>query len=92
MRICPCAIFSMAGFSITVDAAAGRAEGWFVRENRPFLLDVEAGTVNAADSSYELRPDDVRVEEDDIYVLPQRWGSGLMPALRPAFPASILML
>lgn len=83
-------LFSMAGFSITVDAAEGRAEGWFIRENKPFLLDVDAGTVSAADRSYELRPDDVRIEDGDIYVLGAALGQWFNARITPRLSSQYL--
>ncbi len=55
-------------FRISVDPAAGRASGWFIRENRLFSLDLRRGTVvvEGRESTFERR--DARVVENDIFV------------------------
>lgn len=83
-------LFAMAGFAINVDAQGGRAEGWFIRENRSFLLDIDAGTVTAADRQYEVRPDDILREEDDIYVLGAALGQWFDAAITPRFSSQYL--
>jgi hypothetical protein len=54
--------------AITVDAAAGRASGFVIREDRSFGLNVAHGLVNTEGQEHRFGHEDVRVIGDDIYV------------------------
>ncbi len=60
--------FAVLGFPIRIDPEAGRAEGWFIRENRSFMLDMKAGTVNAAGKAFSVSPETVREEDGEFLV------------------------
>ncbi len=63
-------------FSIVVDAASGRAHGWFLDKRRRFELDIKAATVTIEGNSQPLSPADAIVYEQAIYVpidLFSRW-------------------
>lgn len=55
-------------FPITVDAENGRAQGWFLDENRLFSLDLAAGQVVIAGEVRPVDPAFVEQLPDDIYV------------------------
>ncbi len=55
-------------FPITIDLAKGRAEGWFLSEDRTFLLDLVAEQVLIAGAAARFEPDLVAWYDDDIYV------------------------
>lgn len=63
-------------FLVQVDAAAGRARGFILREDRSFALDVSAGTVTIGGTTARFEPSQISVQADDIYVdaeLLERW-------------------
>ncbi len=63
-------------FPITVDPVTGQAEGWFLRENRRFFLDIARGEVVIEGRTETLPPGLVELHFDDIYVdttLLARW-------------------
>lgn len=60
--------FGVLGFPIRVDPEQGHAEGWFIRENRPFTLDMKSGTVSAGEKNFSIQPGTIRDEEDDWLV------------------------
>ena len=55
-------------FPITVDAENGRAQGWFLDENRLFSLDLAASKVVIAGEVRSVDPAFVEQLPDDIYV------------------------
>lgn len=55
-------------FPIEVDPENGRAEGWFIDENRLFSLDLSASQVVIAGERIPLEPAFVEQLPDDIYV------------------------
>lgn len=55
-------------FPIEVDAENGRAEGWFIDENRLFSLDLSASQVVIAGEVIPIQPAFVEQLPDDIYV------------------------
>lgn len=55
-------------FAIDVDPENGRAEGWFIDENRLFSLDLAASQVVIAGEVIPLNPSFVEQLPDDIYV------------------------
>lgn len=59
---------SVARFAIDVRPEEGIAEGWYIRENQIFRLDKAAGSVAAAERRYDIAPDDILVQDDDIFV------------------------
>jgi hypothetical protein len=61
--------FSVLQFAITVDAMAGSAQGWFIRENKPFDLNVGNRTVSVDGKTFILN--DVRIVDDDIMASPE---------------------
>jgi hypothetical protein len=63
-------------FLVQVDAAAGRARGFVLKEDRSFALDVSAGTVTIGGTTTRFEPSQVTVQADDIYVdaeLLEKW-------------------
>lgn len=76
---------SASGFAITVDPNAQIAEGFFIRENQKFRLDIPGGSVLAADRNFSLMPGDVEVADGDILVksavLAQWFGFEVTPDL-----------
>jgi len=63
-------------FAITVDAQAGRADGWFIRDNRLFSLNLRLAEVVLAGKRSSFDPGLLLQEPDDIYVdtrLLSRW-------------------
>jgi hypothetical protein len=55
-------------FAILVDAYAGRADGWFMRESRGFHLDLERSEVVIAGVRTSFDPDLVQRDITEIYV------------------------
>lgn len=55
-------------FPIDVDAENGRAEGWFLRENRLFLLDMRKGQVTVEGNTESYTPELLELLPDGIYV------------------------
>ncbi len=55
-------------FSITVYPQEGKAEGWFLRENRRFFLDVSRNEVVVEGKKKRFRANLVEVKPEDIYV------------------------
>ncbi len=55
-------------FPIQVDPSTGRAEGWFVREERRFEFDANTRVGRAAREAISAREGAVRIAADDIYV------------------------
>lgn len=53
------------GFPISVDAAAGTARGWYIRENRTFNLDIKSREVVTDKGTFKLS-DAVRAEDGEI--------------------------
>ncbi len=63
-------------FPISVDLAKGTAEGWFLRGDRLFSLDLNSGKAFVSGEEYALSVDDVERHDDGIYVsleLLQKW-------------------
>lgn len=61
-------VVSMFDFPIDVDSENGRAEGWFIEENRLFSLDLSARQVVIAGETRTINPAYVEQLPDDIYV------------------------
>ena len=59
---------AVARFAIDVKPEENIAEGWFIRENQPFRLDMNAGTVTAGGRDYDIAPGDVLVQDGDMFV------------------------
>jgi hypothetical protein len=57
-------------FVIDVDAAAGKASGWYMRENKTFKLDMATRKVTTDRGTYDMSPA-VQVIDDVIYVSAQ---------------------
>lgn len=57
---------SVAQFPIEVKPAEKKAEGWFIRENRKFLLDANAMVIEADGQVYPLVEGDVLIDDADI--------------------------
>ncbi|NIS85344.1 MAG: hypothetical protein GWN88_09620, partial [Nitrospinaceae bacterium] len=55
-------------FPITVDPVTGQADGWFIRENRVFSLDLRRRQVVIAGEVRKYDPSKVELHSDDIYV------------------------
>lgn len=55
-------------FKISVNAEEGKAQGWFVDENRRFSLDAVQQTVSVEGNVYPVNSGDIVVADDDIYV------------------------
>lgn len=58
----------IAGFAIKVDAEKGIADGWYIKEDRPFLLDVNKNTVLLGDIAQTFTPSEVIAEGEDFYI------------------------
>lgn len=56
------------GFPISVNAAAGTAEGWFVTESQTFTLNINAKTIQIGGKKLPFHADRVEAHDDDIYV------------------------
>jgi len=56
------------GFEIRVDVAGRAATGFFIREDRPFLLDGDRRSVKVGGKELSFDADSLEVHEDDIYV------------------------
>ncbi len=61
-------ISQMLDFSISVDPEAGRAEGWFIAEDRSFSLDTTSRSITIDGKTSSWSGNDVVVGEDEIYV------------------------
>jgi hypothetical protein len=69
-------ICRLLGFGIQVDAAHGRASGFFITDKRRFSLDLAALSVRSEDRPFSFRPDQVVVQGQELYVdaqLLQAW-------------------
>lgn len=55
-------------FPIRVDSAAGTAEGWFIREERGFKLDLSAGRVVVDSREFAIAPGEIERDQGDIQV------------------------
>ena len=55
-------------FPIDVDVGEGQAEGWFLRENRRFFLDLARGEVVVEGRRSKFPAHQVELHQDDIYV------------------------
>lgn len=63
-------------FPIKVDGSGGTADGWFIREDQPFHLDINTGTVTIQDKVYTIETGDVEISDGDLLVKGQtlaRW-------------------
>lgn len=60
--------FATLGFPIGFNSEQGKAEGWFIRENRRFAFDAKTGKVQCADKSFTFSPATVRARDDDWLV------------------------
>lgn len=63
-------------FSISVDPAAGTANGWFIRENKLFSLNIARGELIIEGKVQMFDPALVEIHEEDIFVdirLLSRW-------------------
>lgn len=56
------------GFPITVNAGAGTATGWFIKQEQNFTLNVSQKTLNINKKALPWPTEDVLVTEYDIYV------------------------
>lgn len=57
-----------ASFPIKVDAENGTATGWFIRETQPFNLDMATRKVTVLDTTFDIAPEDARIDGPDILV------------------------
>ncbi len=57
-----------AGFPIKVDGQKGTAQGWYIRENQKFALDVKAQQVTVSNKVQKIKSEDVRLDGEDILV------------------------
>lgn len=55
-------------FPIQVSKDGRRAEGWFIRENQHFSLNLDAGTVVSNGKSFSINKANIRVADGDLYV------------------------
>ncbi|HRC26492.1 MAG TPA: hypothetical protein PKX87_03575, partial [Alphaproteobacteria bacterium] len=55
--------FAVMGFPLRVDPDKKQAEGWFIRETKPFRLDGAAGRVQVGDKNFTIDPS--RVEQTE---------------------------
>ena len=61
-------LFQVLGFPITVSAENGQANGWFIKENRIFVLDINQGKVIIDGHEKPFPQDLARIRGHDIYV------------------------
>jgi hypothetical protein len=59
---------AIAQFPIDVDTQTRTAQGWFIRENNPFSLDISNNTALAGEKTYPLTEGDILEQDNDIYV------------------------
>ena len=59
--------FSSIDFAIRVDSDSGTAEGWFIKQDQSFALDLNNKTVKIINQEYELAEGDVFVLDNEIY-------------------------
>lgn len=59
------------GFAIQVSDAEQRAEGWYLREDWPFLIDIKSGTVTARNQNYTLAESDYKIIHDEMFIAGQ---------------------
>lgn len=59
---------NIARFRIDVLADQRKAEGWFIRENKPFSLDLATGEVLAGTEVYTIREGDVLEQDGDLFI------------------------
>lgn len=55
-------------FPVIVDNDQQKATGWYLREDWPFILDINQGIVQAQGREFPLSPEDYRIETDGVYV------------------------
>ncbi len=55
-------------FPIQVNTADGQAEGWFIRPERTFLLDINLRQVTLAEQTIAFAPEQVAITEDGIFI------------------------
>lgn len=55
-------------FPITIDVNKGTAEGWFLNDDRKFLLDLQQGRVTIENKTRALNPLKIHRLSDDLYV------------------------
>ena len=58
---------SAADLAISVYAKAGKAEGWFIRENQRFFFDAKKSSVSIMGKTEQINPDDI--DTDSNYIL-----------------------
>ncbi|NWO04382.1 MAG: carboxypeptidase regulatory-like domain-containing protein, partial [Alteromonadaceae bacterium] len=69
-------------FPVNVDAASGRAGGWYVKEERAFSLDLNAGEVVSGNQSFDVG-DQAIAYQGDIFVLAEALESWFPIILNP---------
>jgi hypothetical protein len=60
--------FSTADFAIYVDNENGAAQGWYIKEDQKFALDVKSGTVTIKENTYRLNEGDVFYIDEELFV------------------------
>jgi hypothetical protein len=61
-------VFQALEIAITADAESGKASGFFIREDRRFVLDLAARTATLGSRAFVLQPGTVERQPADIYV------------------------
>jgi hypothetical protein len=61
-------VFQALEIAITADAESGKASGFFIREDRRFVLDLAARTATLGSRAFVLQPGTVERQPTDIYV------------------------
>ncbi len=61
-------VFQALEIAITADAESGKAVGFFIREDRRFVLDLAAKTATLGSRAFVLQPGTVERQPADIYV------------------------
>jgi hypothetical protein len=59
---------SAASFPIHVAGESGKADGWFIRENKPFHLDLKTHKVTAGDKIFDIAANEALIQENDILI------------------------
>lgn len=55
-------------FPITVDSGSGRADGWFISEERTLQIDLQAGTIFVENAPVKMDLSLVEAHSDDLYL------------------------
>jgi hypothetical protein len=83
-------LFAAAGFAIVVDSNNGTAKGWYIRKSQTFDLNVDEARVVVNGNEFVLNQSDLKIEQDDIYVLGAALGEWFGAVFWPRFSSQYL--